>query len=210
MARGTFQSHSLSSSASVSDVVTSQDFAMMTEPSPLPSRLQFSPPLLDSLKAEMKSKNFSSRTVAKCVVELPHEMVHKDVSPEANILRYSCSLSGTIIGAFEFTSKCPEGLQSLKQERTARSTEAALISQRSIGPNSEHLQALHLTSNQELLKKTIAVEKERIDAESNNATEELHHIIQIVDLIIRIPFRGINGVSVPSYFHCPIVIGADS
>lgn len=48
MARGTFQSHSLSSSASVSDVVTSQDFAMMTEPSPLPSRLQFSPPLLDS------------------------------------------------------------------------------------------------------------------------------------------------------------------
>uniref|UniRef100_A0A0A0K4T7 Uncharacterized protein n=1 Tax=Cucumis sativus TaxID=3659 RepID=A0A0A0K4T7_CUCSA len=123
-------------------------------------------------------------------------------------LRDCLEVVGVSIMQLEF--KCCSGLQSLKQERTARSTEAALISQRSIGPNSEHLQALHLTSNQELLKKTIAVEKERIDAESNNATEELHHIIQIVDLIIRIPFRGINGVSVPSYFHCPIVIGADS
>ncbi|XP_038897885.1 U-box domain-containing protein 3 isoform X3 [Benincasa hispida] len=113
--------------------------------------------------------------------------------------------------------KCLEGLQSLKQERISESIEEALISQRSgIGPNSEHLlkliEALHLMSNQELLKETIAIEKERINAGHNNAKEELHHMNQIMDLIIRIRdwmvrkdyFRGINGVSVPSYFRCPL------
>ncbi|KAL4038548.1 hypothetical protein IC575_002170 [Cucumis melo] len=123
----------------------------------------------------------------------------------------SCSSSLSAV------QKCLEGLQSLKQERISDSIEEALISQRSgIGPNSEHLlkliEALHLTSNQELLKETIAVEKERINAERNNAKEELHHINQIMDLIIRIRdwmvrkdyFHGINGVSVPSYFRCPL------
>ncbi|XP_022959916.1 U-box domain-containing protein 3-like isoform X2 [Cucurbita moschata] len=113
--------------------------------------------------------------------------------------------------------KCLEGLQSLKQERISESIEEALISQRSgIGPNSEDLlkiiEVLHLMSNQELLKETIAVEKERIDAEQNNAKEELYRINEIMDLIIRIRdwmirkdyFHGINGVSVPSYFRCPL------
>lgn len=105
----------------------------------------------------------------------------------------------------------------MKKERISESIEEAVISQRSgIGPNSEHLlkiiEALQLMSNQELLKETIAVEKERINAERNNAKEELYHINQIMDLIIRIRdwmvrkhyFHGINGVSVPSYFRCPL------
>ncbi|XP_022953754.1 U-box domain-containing protein 3-like [Cucurbita moschata] len=123
----------------------------------------------------------------------------------------SCSSSLSAV------QKCLEGLQSLKQERISESIEEALISQRSgIGPNSEQLlkiiEALHLLSNQELLKETIAIEKERIDAECNDAKEELHRINQIMDLIIRMRdwmvrkdyFHGINGVSVPSYFRCPL------
>ncbi|XP_022143575.1 U-box domain-containing protein 3 [Momordica charantia] len=123
----------------------------------------------------------------------------------------SCSSSLNAI------QNCLEGLQSLKQERISECIEEALISQRTgVGPNSEHLlkivESLHLMSNQELLKETIAVEKERINAERNNATEDLDHINQIMDLIIRIRdwmvrkdyFHGINGVSVPSYFRCPL------
>lgn len=131
------------------------------------------------------------------------------------VLKLSESVSSN--SSLNVVQKCLEGLQSLKQERISESIEEALISQRSgIGPNSEHLlkliEALRLMSNQELLKETIAIEKERINAERNNAKEELHHINQIMDLIIRIRdwmvrkdyFRGINGVSVPSYFRCPL------
>lgn len=71
----------------------------------------------------------------------------------------------------------------------------------------EIIELLHLSTSQELIKESIAVEKENI-----KVNEKPDHINQIVDLVFHIretmvnleSLKGINGVRIPSYFICPL------
>ncbi|KAF5738950.1 U-box domain-containing protein 3-like isoform X1 [Tripterygium wilfordii] len=108
-------------------------------------------------------------------------------------------------------------LQCLKHEGITEYIEEAVRSQRNgIVHCSDHLtkilEALQLTSNQELLKESMAVEKEWMNAQVDKAKGEFDHINQIVNLISLIrdcmleieQFDATTGVPVPSYFRCPL------
>ncbi|KAF8388237.1 hypothetical protein HHK36_026903 [Tetracentron sinense] len=112
---------------------------------------------------------------------------------------------------------CMQELQCLEQERISALIEEALRGQRdNIVPRAEHLikivESLGLTSNQELLKESVALEKERVKAQAKKKKGELDQISQLVDLVAHIrdfmfnlkQFEAINGVTVPTYFRCPL------
>ena len=97
--------------------------------------------------------------------------------------------------------------------------EEALRNQRdNIEPCDEHLkeiiELLKLTSNEELLKESIAVEKERLNAEVNKMIGDLDEIYEIVNLVcnlrdyvMKTEFPEVKtGVSIPAYFRCPLTL----
>ncbi|KAL2323427.1 hypothetical protein Fmac_027806 [Flemingia macrophylla] len=108
-------------------------------------------------------------------------------------------------------------LQCLKKEMAVVYIEEALRSQRdNIEPCKEHvkeiIELLNLTSNQELLKESIAVEKERLNAEVNKMKgdlEEMNEIVILVrtlrDYVMRTECSVVNnGLSIPPCFRCPL------
>ncbi|KAJ1417466.1 Zinc finger, RING/FYVE/PHD-type [Sesbania bispinosa] len=108
-------------------------------------------------------------------------------------------------------------LQCLKKEKAMVYIEEALRNQRdNIEPCNDHLkeiiELLKLTSNQELLKESIAVEKERLNAEVNKMKGDLEEINEIVNLVrnlrdyvMKTEYPVVkSGVSVPPYFRCPL------
>ncbi|KAK7336873.1 hypothetical protein VNO77_17424 [Canavalia gladiata] len=108
-------------------------------------------------------------------------------------------------------------LQCLKKEPAMIFIEEALRHQRdNIEPCYDHLkeivELLKFTSNQELLKESIAVEKERLNAEANKAKGDLDDIVQIVNLVcnlrdyvMKIECLDVkSGVLIPPYFRCPL------
>lgn len=110
-----------------------------------------------------------------------------------------------------------QGIQCLKQERVTEHLEEALRSQRKDSMPSTKLltkiiELLSLTSNQELLKESIAVEKERTNVEASDVRGELDQINQIVVLVSHIRefmvkiehLETASGISIPSYFRCPL------
>ncbi|KAJ0051879.1 hypothetical protein Pint_01720 [Pistacia integerrima] len=112
---------------------------------------------------------------------------------------------------------CMQEIHCLKQERiTEHITEALRGQQDDILSSTDHLvkiiESLSLKSNQELLKESVAVEKERINAQVNQSKGGLQQIDQIVDLISHIRdrmfkmvrFEATSGVPIPSYFRCPL------
>lgn len=112
---------------------------------------------------------------------------------------------------------CIQAFQSFELERLSERIEGALRSQRDeIIPRSEHLvkiiESLSLTSNQELLKENVAVEKERVKAQANGTKGKLDQVNEVMDLLSNIrdcivkidQFKAINGVSIPPYFRCPL------
>ncbi|KAG7984742.1 hypothetical protein I3843_04G176700 [Carya illinoinensis] len=112
---------------------------------------------------------------------------------------------------------CMQELQCLKLERMTEYIGEALRSERDdIVPCTENLvkiiEFLSLTTNRELLKESISVEKERINAQVNNMEGESDQLFQIVNLVTHIRdcmvkiqrFEATTGVLVPSYFQCPL------
>ncbi|XP_022727639.1 U-box domain-containing protein 3-like isoform X2 [Durio zibethinus] len=112
---------------------------------------------------------------------------------------------------------CMREIECLKQERLSENMGEALRSQRDdASPGTDVLikviKSLNLTSNQELLKETVAVEKERMNAQVNNAKGKLDQINQVVDLISHIHdymlkierFESSSGILIPPYFLCPL------
>ncbi|KAF8401898.1 hypothetical protein HHK36_012848 [Tetracentron sinense] len=108
-------------------------------------------------------------------------------------------------------------IQCLEQERISELIEEALRDQRdNIIHRAEHLmkivELLGLTSSQELLKESVALEKERVKAQVKKNKGELDHISQVVDFVSHIrgcmvklkQFETINGVPIPPYFRCPL------
>ncbi|KAM1153186.1 U-box domain-containing protein 3-like [Malus sylvestris] len=124
------------------------------------------------------------------------------------------SSSGSILAGLQH---CMQEIQSLKLERVSEYLEEALKSPRKdVMPSTKLLmkiiELLNLTSNQELLKESIAVEKERMNVEVSDVRGELDQINQIVVLVSHIRefmvkiehLETASGVPIPSYFRCPL------
>lgn len=112
---------------------------------------------------------------------------------------------------------CMREFQCLKLDIVSEYMEEALKSQREGHiPCPEHLikiiEFLSLSSSQELLKESIALEKERAKVEMNKTRGESDKVNLIFDLISNIrdcmvkfkSFKAINGVAIPPYFRCPL------
>lgn len=108
-------------------------------------------------------------------------------------------------------------LQCLKKEIAMVYIEEALRNQRdNIEPCKvrlkEIIELLKLTSNQELLKESIAVEKERLNTEANKMIADIEEINEIVNLVRSLRDYVIktecpvvkSGLSIPPYFLCPL------
>ncbi|XP_058766495.1 U-box domain-containing protein 3-like isoform X3 [Vicia villosa] len=108
-------------------------------------------------------------------------------------------------------------LKCLKKESTSVYIEEVLRNQKdntkpSYERQREIIELLNLTSNQDLLKESIAVEKERLNAEVNKTKGELDKINQIVNLVCSLRDYAMktkcpevkSDVSVPTYFRCPL------
>ncbi|CAL5193760.1 unnamed protein product [Lathyrus oleraceus] len=108
-------------------------------------------------------------------------------------------------------------LKCLKKESTSVYIEEVLRNQKNNTKPSYECQRkiielLNLMSNQELLKESIAVEKERLNAEVNKTKGELDEINQIANLVCSLRDYAMktkcpevkSDVSVPSYFRCPL------
>ncbi|XP_042506413.1 U-box domain-containing protein 3-like [Macadamia integrifolia] len=112
---------------------------------------------------------------------------------------------------------CIQELQNNEQESISELVEEAIYDQRdNLIPRAEILlkivELLGLTSNQELLVESVALEKERMKAGCKKNNGEIDHVDQMVNLVSHIrdwmgsieKFGEINGVPVPSYFRCPL------
>ncbi|RXH87284.1 hypothetical protein DVH24_028784 [Malus domestica] len=112
---------------------------------------------------------------------------------------------------------CTQEIQSLKLERVTEYLEEAVRSQsKDVMPSTKLLtkiiELLNLTSNQELLKESIAVEKERMNVEVSDVRGKLDQINQIVVLVSHIRefmvkiegLETVSGVPIPSYFRCAL------
>uniref|UniRef100_A0A2P2JYM7 RING-type E3 ubiquitin transferase n=1 Tax=Rhizophora mucronata TaxID=61149 RepID=A0A2P2JYM7_RHIMU len=134
-----------------------------------------------------------------------------------------CHMLDRLLQSPSFTSgstgvqNCMQELKCMKQETVAEHIEEALRSQREdFVTCTDHLskviETLSLTSNQELLKESVAMEKERMKAQVNNWKAELNQIDQIVDLISHMRnfllkvehIDAKTGISIPPYFRCPL------
>lgn len=108
-------------------------------------------------------------------------------------------------------------IQYSKRERVSEHLEEAIRSQGDhIVPSSEVLskiiESLNLTSSQELLKERVALEKEisntkviKVKGESYQMDQILGLVSHVRDFLVkRERFENRNGVTVPSYFCCPL------
>lgn len=164
-------------------------------------------------------ENWSPKMSKICSVLRSEPLLMKVRSSSLEI----CCILGRLIQSSPSTlsltsvQRCMQELQYLKPERITECIRDALRSQEeNMVPCTEHLmkitQLLSLTSNQELLKESIYVEKERVNVQVNKVKGELDQIYQIVNLVSKIrdcmmkiqPTKATSGVPVPSYFCCPL------
>lgn len=112
---------------------------------------------------------------------------------------------------------CMQEIHCLKQERIMEHiTKAMRGLQDDTIRCTDHLvkiiESLGLTSNQELLKESLAVEMERIRAERNQNkghSDQMNYIVDLIshirDCMLKIErFEATSGVPIPPYFRCPL------
>ncbi|KAG9445671.1 hypothetical protein H6P81_011799 [Aristolochia fimbriata] len=113
---------------------------------------------------------------------------------------------------------CIQELKCLDQEeRLSEVIEEALKDQReNLIPETKLLlkiaESLSLTSSQELLSESIALEKEILKSELKKNDAEVAHINELIDLVSHMQesmvklkhFQTVNGIVIPSYFRCPL------
>lgn len=139
------------------------------------------------------------------------------------IKNYSIKICETIFRSLESSSPptstsvladiqhCMEELKSLKLETASEKLEEAMkfIKEGKVPPL-EHLTQitdfLHLSSSHELLNESIAVEKEHMKVDHSNQINHISDLIfHIRETMVNLEsLKAINGVSVPSYFICPL------
>ncbi|KAL5998701.1 hypothetical protein ACLOJK_009646, partial [Asimina triloba] len=130
-----------------------------------------------------------------------------------------CRMLNGLLQSSHFTSylACVQELQCAEQERMTELIKEALRYQRGrLMPSTDHLvkigETLSLTSNQDLLAESIALEKEGLKAELKENKEYLNYIDQVINLVASMrdlmgkleQFERINGMLIPAYFRCPL------
>ncbi|GFP82916.1 U-box domain-containing protein 3 [Phtheirospermum japonicum] len=128
----------------------------------------------------------------------------------------SVKLSRLLCRRFESQS-CSHNSPNLKVGHLCEHIEDILKCQKDgKAPDGQHLteivESLNLSSSQELLNEYIALEKEKQKSEANELKENLDQISQTLALMSHIrdhvikleKFKSPNGITVPSYFRCPL------
>ncbi|CAA0823958.1 U-box domain-containing protein 2 [Striga hermonthica] len=138
----------------------------------------------------------------------------------------SVKLSCALCGHFELSQKtsslsnarlCAQECQKLKLGQLPKLIENAVECEKDgKPPDGEHLmqimEFLNLKSSEELLNEYISVEKENKKAQQTETKQDLDRISQILTLMSHLRdhavkldiFKAPNGISVPSYFRCPL------
>ncbi|KAK8631036.1 hypothetical protein V6N13_079802 [Hibiscus sabdariffa] len=130
---------------------------------------------------------------------------------------YRLLLSSSSAPSITSVQHCMREIKCVKQERPSKSIGEALRSKKDDAiPSTDHLinvmKSLNLTSNREFLKETMAVAKERMDVQVNNAKGNMDQISQSMDLISHIRdymlkidhFEPKSGILIPPHFLCPL------
>ncbi|XAR58645.1 Ubiquitin--protein ligase [Bertholletia excelsa] len=164
-------------------------------------------------------ENWSLKMSQLCSVLRSEQLVKKIQNSSLKICHILCKLLQLSPSTSSLTGvqHCLREVQYLKQETISEYIEEALKSlKEGIIPSSEHflriIESLSLASNQGLLKESIALEEKRMMAQANRAKGEIDQINSLLDLMSHFRdcisnlegFRAINGLSVPSYFLCPL------
>ncbi|KAJ4825886.1 hypothetical protein Tsubulata_016102 [Turnera subulata] len=153
-----------------------------------------------------------------CSIRKSEGLLTKIQSFALEICHILCSLmqSSSSTSSLAGVQHCLQVLQHMKRQTVTGHIEEALREQRDVVPCNDHLvkiiESLNLTSNQELLKESVAVEKERMNVQLNKAKTELEQIDQVVELLSHIrncllkvqSFEPESGVPIPPYFRCPL------
>ncbi|GAU11660.1 hypothetical protein TSUD_334730 [Trifolium subterraneum] len=162
--------------------------------------------------------------VLRCLKPVLDNVVDCKIPLDDNLYRECEELDVHVNEAREFVekwspkmSRIHSELRCLEKESTTVYIEEVLRNQKDdTKPSYERLreiiELLKLTSNQELLKESIAVEKERLNAELNKTKGELDEFNQIANLVCNLRDYVMktkcpevkSGVSVPTYFRCPL------
>ncbi|KAK9067543.1 hypothetical protein SSX86_011654 [Deinandra increscens subsp. villosa] len=143
----------------------------------------------------------------------------------SNIQRYSIRICENVYRPLESSSSTTststladiqhfmEEIKNLKLENAAEKLEEALkfIREQRVPPVElmmEIIELLQLSTGHELLKESLAVEKENIKV---NQPDQMNYISDLVfhirETMVNLEsFKAINGVSVPSYFICPLTL----
>ncbi|KAI7730466.1 hypothetical protein M8C21_000936 [Ambrosia artemisiifolia] len=143
----------------------------------------------------------------------------------SKIQRYSIKICETVYRSLESSSSTTstsiladiqlftEDLKNLKLEPAAEKLEEALIfiREHKVPPLElimEIIELLRLSSGHELLKESLAVEKENIKFNQPNQFSYLADLVfHIRETMANLEsFKTINGVSVPPYFICPLTL----
>ncbi|XP_076925554.1 U-box domain-containing protein 4-like [Bidens hawaiensis] len=143
----------------------------------------------------------------------------------SKIQRDSIKICETVYGLIESSSSTSstsiladikhfmDELNNLKSETTAEKLENALtfIKEQKVPPLElilEIIELFRLSSSQELLKESIAVEKEYINVDQPSQISYISDLVfHIRETMVNLEsFKTINGVPVPAYFICPLTL----
>ncbi|XP_010516017.1 PREDICTED: U-box domain-containing protein 3-like [Camelina sativa] len=140
-------------------------------------------------------------------------------SLEISRILLQLSQSSPETSSVQVVERCVQEIESFKQEGTLTELmENALQNQKDdiTSLDNHHLesiiQMLGLISNQDLLKESIAVEKERIRSQASKSKENVEQIEQLIELVLCIREHMLKteflevakGISIPPYFRCPL------
>lgn len=140
-------------------------------------------------------------------------------SLEISRILLQLSQSSPVTSSVQSVERCVQETESFKQEGTLMELmENALRNQKDdiTSLDNNHLesiiQMLGLISNQDLLKESITVEKERIRSQASKSEEDMEQTEQLIELVLCIREHMLKteflevakGISIPPYFRCPL------
>ncbi|CAH8381604.1 unnamed protein product [Eruca vesicaria subsp. sativa] len=135
-------------------------------------------------------------------------------SLEISRILVQLSQSSPVTTSVQGLERCMQEIECFKQERTL--TEHMKNALQNQTDNNDDLdciiEMMGLVSNKDLLKESIAVEKERIRSQTSKSSEKMERMDQLIDLVscirehmLKTEFLEVaKGVSVPPYFRCPL------
>ncbi|KAJ4904669.1 U-box domain-containing protein 3 [Raphanus sativus] len=129
-------------------------------------------------------------------------------SLEISRILLQLSQSSPVTSSVQGVERCMQEIECFKQERTLSEHMKDTVPLDTEDLDSI-IQMMGLISNQDLLKESIAVEKERIRSQTSKSIEKMDRLIDLVSCIrehmLKTEFLEVaKGISIPPYFRCPL------